>query len=237
MTYRAIRWRNRICGLLPGLVSLIERLRIAFRYLPSLHREGLSLPLPYLLKRGVIARFARRCGSRLLVETGTYLGDTPWQLRHLFEKVWSVEVHPPLAALARERFKNEAKVTIIEADSRHALKQIVPQLEQPVLFWLDGHYSGGITGMGESVCPIYAELDTVFSQTKPEFVVMIDDARLFGHEDGYPTLAELRSYLDRLPEPPLCWMEDDIIFVVPRTHRIASEIELLPFEPRRSQLY
>lgn len=237
MTYRTIRLRNRICALFPWAVAFLERLRIAFHYLPSLFREGQTLPLPYLLKRGIIARFALRSGSKLLVETGTYLGDTPWQLRHLFQHVWSVEVHPPLAELARDRFQKEPKVTIVKADSRHALKDIVPQLDAPVLYWLDGHYSGGITGMGEAVCPIFAELDIVFAETKPSFAVLIDDARLFGQEDGYPSLQELKDYLDRLPQPPFVWMESDILFLVPKTHPLATECQRLPFDAIRSLLY
>ena len=237
MTYRTIRIRNLICSWFPWAVSLVERLRIAFFYLPSIFREGQKLPLPYLLKRGLIARLAARSGSKILVETGTYMGDTPWQLRHLFDKVWSVEVHPPLAELARERFKSIPQVSIVEADSRHALKEIVPQIDKPVIYWLDGHYSGGLTGMGEAVCPIFAELDTVFAQTRHPFVILIDDARLFGQEDGYPTLQELKDYLDRLPQPPWVWMESDVIFVLPKDHPMAKDCERLPFDSIRSLLY
>ena len=32
-------------------------------------------------------------------------------------------------------------------------------MDKPTVFWIDGHYSGGITGIGEAVCPILAELD------------------------------------------------------------------------------
>lgn len=237
MTYRTIHLRNRLCALMPWAVSLLERLRMAFGYLPKLFRDGQKLPLPYLLKRGIIARMAVRSGAKVLVETGTYMGDTPWQLRELFERIWTVEVHPPLAALARDRFKNMSHVTVIEADSRHALKEIVPQLDKPVLYWLDGHYSGGITGMGEAVCPIFAELDTVFAETKVPFVILIDDARLFGQEDGYPTLTELNEYFQRLPQRPQVWMEIDIIFVIPAQHSLAGACKQLPFDAIRSLLY
>lgn len=237
MTYQTIRLRNTLCSLLPWAVSFLERCRIAFHYLPSLFQTGQRLPLPYLLKRGIITRLAIKSGARVLVETGTYMGDTPWQLRHLFERIWTVEVHPPLAALARDRFKKVAKVTVVEADSRHALREIVPQIDQPTLYWLDGHYSSGITGMGEEVCPIFAELDTVFSQARAPFVALIDDARLFGQEEGYPTLTELKAHLDRLPQPPLIWMESDIVFVVPQNHPLAAECQAVPFDAIRSLLY
>ncbi len=195
------------------------------------------MPLPYFFKRGIIARVALRSGSKVLVETGTYMGDTPWQLRHLFHQVWSVEVHPPLAELARDRFKNDSKVTILQADSRHALKDIVPKLGEATLFWLDGHYSGGITGMGEAVCPIFEELETVFTRTTVPFVVLIDDARLFGNEDGYPTIKELHNYLSRLPNTPIVWIESDIVFVIPKEHPLAADCVYLPFSSIGSLLY
>ncbi len=236
MNYNFIRLRNWVSRLAPWAVRLAERLRIAFYYLPSLHIEGLRLPMPYMLKRGMIARLAKVSGAKILVETGTYLGDTPWQLRHLFERIWSVEVHPPLAALARERFAGVDHVTIVEGDSRHALKEIAPLVDKPVLYWLDGHYSGGFTGMGDLYCPIFDELDTVFGQTKTPFVAMIDDARLFGVEEGYPTLEALNDHLKKLPGPPIAWVENDVVFVVPADHALAAQCKELPFKAITSQL-
>jgi hypothetical protein len=237
MNYRIIRLRNWVSMVAPWLMTFIERLRAAFVYLPSLHREGLRLPMIYFLKRGMIARFASQAGARVLVETGTYFGDTPWQLRHLFTKIWTIEVHPPLADLAKERFARVPHVTVVQADSAQALKDIVPQISEPVLYWLDGHYTGRLTGMGEAYCPIFAELDTVTSQTKSSWVAMIDDARLFGTEEGYPTLESLFSYLDKLHQPPFAWVENDIVFVVPQNHPLAQKCQLIPGRAMKSLLY
>lgn len=237
MNYRMIRVRNLISAVVPGLVALLERLRIAFRFLPKLGTDGFSLPLPYLYKRGMIARTAQRFGARALVETGTYMGDTPWMLRKRFERIWTIEVHPPLAALARQRFRRHRHITAIEGDSAQVLATLVPQVQAPVLFWLDGHYSFGITGQGAEVCPIFAELDAVFGQCAHPFVVMIDDARLFGSEDGYPSLQALVDYLEALPEPPLAWLENDVIFLLPRQHPQAAAVAALPLPARRSPFY
>jgi|SRR6516162_10639014 hypothetical protein len=110
-------------------------------------------------------------------------------------------------------------------------------MDKPTVFWIDGHYSGGITGIGEAVCPILAELDTIFGDTKVPFTLLIDDARLFGIEEGYPKLEELHDYLARLPEPPLVWIENDIVFVIPKCHPLAAECVRLPFDTYLSQLY
>lgn len=237
MHYRTIRLRNWISALFPWLVTLLERLRIGLVFLPRMAREGYALPLPYVYKRGMLARMARQCGAEVLVETGTYMGDTPWALRKQFRRIWTVEVHPPLARLARDRFRRHPHVTVVEADSAFALKDIVPQIDAPALYWLDGHYSFGITGQGTQVCPLFDELETVFAHTKVPFAVMIDDARLFGQEDGYPTLQALADFLARLPTPPLAWLENDIIFLLPRDHPLAATLAALPFPSLRSAFY
>jgi hypothetical protein len=218
MSYRMIHLRNLVCALFPWLFTWLERLRFAFVFLPRFAKDGLSLPLPYLLKRAILARAAARCSAEMLVETGTYMGDTPWHFRHRFKRIWTVEVHPVLAGLAKRRFAAHPQVTVVEGDSRHVLKDIVSQVDRTVIYWLDGHYSGGITGIGEAVCPIFAELETIFSQAKTAFLICIDDARLFGTEDGYPTIPELTAFLQERCGTPRLWIENDIIFIVRAAH-------------------
>jgi hypothetical protein len=65
-------------------------------------------------------------------------------------------------------------------------------VQEPALFWLDGHYSGGETARGAQGSPIIAELETVFSR-KLDDVVLIDDIRCFTGFDGYPSLADLKA--------------------------------------------
>lgn len=59
-------------------------------------RSGRPVPPPYTVKRRMILEFARRFGCRVLVETGTYRGDTPWTLRHEFDRLYSIELFEPL---------------------------------------------------------------------------------------------------------------------------------------------
>ena len=56
-----------------------------------------------------------------------------------------------------------------------------------ILFWLDGHYSGEGTGGCDEVCPIIAELRLIAQSKRKDHCILIDDARLFIGEDGYPT--------------------------------------------------
>ncbi len=85
----------------------------------------------------------------------------------------------------KKRFAKVNKVYIIYGDSSKKIKQIVDKISSPVFFWLDAHYSGGITAKGKN--PILKELLDIFNNWSSKGVVLIDDARLFGKGD-YPPL-------------------------------------------------
>lgn len=94
-----------------------------------------------------------------------------------------------------KEFKNDKKVVILNGDSGVVLKEVVPGLNNPAIFWLDGHYSAGVTARGEKDCPIKAEIDAIFKDNRFEHVLLIDDARCFTGSDDYPTLEELKNYI------------------------------------------
>jgi hypothetical protein len=47
------------------------------------------------------------------------------------------------------------------------------------LFWLDGHFCGGVSAHGDKGTPILEELNLILSHRVKEHVILIDDARLF----------------------------------------------------------
>ena len=211
-----IALRNRLTALLPGLAEAYQNY-CCWRHLKSWRRSGWSVPLPALIKRSIIKAEARRFRAEILVETGTYLGDTPWFFRRDFRRIYSVEIEPRLAALARRRFKSWPNVTIIEDDSADVLTSLVPQLDGRTLFWLDGHYSADITGRGKADCPIWGELTAIFDGLRSPFSILIDDARLFGTDPSYPTIPALSAFLlERRPDFRFK-VENDIIFFSPQT--------------------
>jgi hypothetical protein len=58
------------------------------------------------------------------------------------------------------------------------MPEIVGQLHCPSLFWLDGHYSGGVTARGGLGAPVVRELVASFA-SKRRRILLFDDARLF----------------------------------------------------------
>ena len=107
---------------------------------------GSPLPAPVEIKHKTIFEYAQANKIDILVETGTFLGATISAALPFFQRIYSIEVKKELANNAKAKFKDNEKVTIIEGDSEQELGELIKSLDKPVVFWLDGHYSGGITG-------------------------------------------------------------------------------------------
>lgn len=66
-----------------------------------------------------------------------------------FKKIISIELGVDLFVKAKKGFKNDKNVVIIQGDSREMLPKILKDINKPAIFWLDGHYSAGITAKGD----------------------------------------------------------------------------------------
>lgn len=172
---------------------------------------------PNLLKRRTIRDYARRYGIETLVETGTYRGDTIWAARRWFREIHSIELQPDLYRRAVDRFASYPHVRLSEGDSGDVLPGVVSGLTAPALFWLDGHWSGGLTARGERDTPVKIELRTVLGDTRFPHVVLIDDARHFTGEGDYPSLQEVQTMARSRPEFAVD-VHSDIIRIAPRLH-------------------
>lgn len=213
-THAKILWRNRLIRFFPGLSTLTDTLVLVNAY-RGWRSAGWSSRLPGQLKRCIIKAEARRMGARVLVETGTFLGDTLWCLRKDFDELYSIEIEPRLAEIAAQRFSALTHIHVCQGDSATVLSEVCAQIQLPSLFWLDGHYSGGITGRGGSECPIWGELDGIFATMRAPFGILIDDAWCFGSNPSYPRIEELQEYLLAKKPDYRFYVENDLIFYVP----------------------
>ncbi len=139
----------------------------------------------------VIRSIASDHSVKIFFETGTYIGNTVFGVKDAFEKVYSVELSKELANLARERFANEPKVKIINSDSSNAIKSFLKDLTEPAVFWLDAHYSTGITAMGKKQTPIREELEAILKHTTNGHHILIDDVKDFNGQNDYPAAEEI----------------------------------------------
>lgn len=158
-------------------------------------KNNCPVPAPHYVKQDIIDQYGKKYSCKALVETGTYLGDMIEAQRNDFNQLYSVELNEALHADAVNRFKNFPHITILKGDSGEVLFNLVPKLTHKTLFWLDGHYSGGITSSGDVECPIYKELDAIFNNNSLEHIILIDDARCFNGTHDYPTMLELEKYV------------------------------------------
>lgn len=153
---------------------------------------GSGVPVPHLIKQRIIERYRQQSGAKVLIETGTAFGAMVRAQLGKFERIHSVELSEVLWRKAVARFKDHGHVSIHQGDSGKVLADLVPKLDATALFFLDGHYSAGVTARGDVDCPIDAELASILVSPYPH-VLLIDDARLFVGRNDYPTLDALRE--------------------------------------------
>jgi len=171
-------------------------------------------PAPHPVKQRNIKKYASKHQLRILVETGTYYGDMVEAMRDTFDRIYSIEVSKSLFEKAKRRFAKYPHIQILHGDSAIELGRIVSRLTAPALFWLDGHYSGGITEKGALDTPIYDELAHILSSTE-RHVILIDDARCFGLDPNYPAIEELTSFIGSRTVADI-HKQDDALIIEPR---------------------
>jgi len=150
-------------------------------------------------------------GDATWVESGTYMGDTTSVLSKVARVVYSIEPEPALFSKAEQRFSNTSNVQIIKGLSEEVFPKLLPTISGDVCFWLDGHYSAGITFKGPQDTPILDELAVIGRHIAQmnKIVVMIDDVRCFD-----PRNPEFSAY------PPV-----DVLVDWARKHNLAWHIE------------
>lgn len=180
-------------------------------------RRGRPVPPPHVVKQRTLRDVARRYGLKVLVETGTYLGDMVEALRDDFDRIYSIELGDELHRRAQERFRAYGHVEIIHGDSGVELSSLMRRIRQPALFWLDGHYSAGITARGARDTPVLDELRQIFQAPYEGHAILIDDAWCFGTDPAYPTLEELFAHVHALSPQVDVRVEDDRVRITPRS--------------------
>ncbi len=136
-------------------------------------------------------------GISTFIETGTYLGVTTNYVQSFFKKVFTIELSKLLADEATEYFASKNHVKVLQGDSGLMLEDIVKNNPEKKLFWLDAHYSAGITASSAKFgdTPISREIEVILDNWTKESVILVDDAGLFVGKDNYPTLEELTQFV------------------------------------------
>jgi hypothetical protein len=185
------RWVKR---LLPKSQKRNYQIKIDQKKVDQWENASALLPPPHVIKVRTVAAFQKQTSYKVLVETGTFMGDMILSQLDNFDKIYSIELSERFWKNAKVLFKEEHKVNLLQGDSGKKMHELIKKIDEPAVFWLDGHYSGADTAKGEKSSPIYEELRAIFSSNLAH-CLLIDDARLFDGTDDYPKLEELKSFI------------------------------------------
>jgi hypothetical protein len=103
----------------------------------------------------------------------------------------------------------------VQGDSGKKLPELLNGKYRRALFWLDGHYSSGVTARSEVDTPIIVELEAILGHPIKQHVILIDDARRFDGTNNYPHLDDLLRII-REDGSYIAEVSIDIIRLVPR---------------------
>lgn len=174
-------------------------------------RDGKSIPPPHIVKRLAVQEYGNTFALTTFIETGTYLGDMIYGVRKTFNNIYSIELDEKLYLKLLKKLHRFRHIKIFHGDSGELLPKILENITQPCLFWLDAHYSGGITAKGAIETPIIKELTSIMTHSVKNHCILIDDARCFIGDSDYPILDVLKEYiLTKRPDSSF-EIKDDII--------------------------
>lgn len=112
--------------------------------------------------------------KRVFVETGTLGGDGIQKaLDAGFEEAYSIDIFPGFVQYTRERFKGQSNVHVDVKDSSYQLWDVIENINEPVVFWLDAHNGDPVEG--EKNTPLMEELDQIKRHPIKSHTILIDD--------------------------------------------------------------
>ena len=138
-----------------------------------------NLPSPPVVKVLTILQYQKVHCCETFIETGTCFGETTADVSPYFKTCHTIELSPELAEKARARFFLNKRVHVHQGNSAEILDTLLERLQAPAIFWLDAHYSGGMTA-GKDADPLEDECRNILVHPIKRHIILIDDARGLG---------------------------------------------------------
>ena len=107
----------------------------------------------------------------------------------------SIEYENELAQRAKKKFARWPEIKILEGDSQKILPELLKEISDPALFWLDAGYYGwaGVQGDKDRLT---TELEAILDHQFKTHVILMDDARGLNGQNGAPTVEELKRRIE-----------------------------------------
>lgn len=183
----------------------------------------------FSLDRRLVECLQREIALPVLVETGTFQGDTVAQCAALFDEIHTVELSPELYQQASDRFLGQSHIHVHQDNSPDFLIRLRDRLVgRGVLYWLDAHWCVAQDTAGQtSQCPLLEEL-AALEHLDERSVILIDDARLYlcpppdPHEvSQWPGWQQILSALARVSDRHETMIVNDVVAFYPIAAREA----------------
>ncbi|MBE3138582.1 MAG: hypothetical protein IMZ63_02065 [Actinobacteria bacterium] len=128
---------------------------------------------------------------KVFIETGTHFGQTIFKINSYFDKIHTIEIkediYNTVVNMAHTKESHPGSFQNINfhlGDSTYLLPKILKNINEPCVFFLDGHYSHGITGRGEKDTPLLEEVKAIEEFHNQSSIIIIDDCGMFGKHDS-----------------------------------------------------
>lgn len=179
--------------------------------------NGSPIPPPNSVKQRIVTEYGKKYNANILVETGTYLGSMIYAQKKKFKEIHTIELSQDYYKKAQELFKEYKHIYPHQGDSAEVLKDIMKNLKGRAIFWLDAHYSVPVFARGKSDCPIFSELDWIFTNNADKHIILIDDAREFNGIGDYPSHQQVFDYFKTKAPDYSISIETDIFRCTPKS--------------------
>ena len=148
----------------------------------------------------ILKKVAQAGEYGVAVETGTLFGYSTLKLSKHFPLVYTIEINRELYEKAAAKFKNNERIRVLFGDSKLVLRELLKEIRQPCLFYLDAHFSGdhttnwkesrwrgyrvdtGYAGdrpVAENQVPLFEEIKVIHDCFKSRCLIYIDDVDKF----------------------------------------------------------
>ncbi|MEG3841898.1 FkbM family methyltransferase [Microcoleus sp. herbarium14] len=163
------------------------------------------------------------------IETGTNYGGTALWAAQYFQKVITIEAAKAIHEAVVKNYGHLKNIEFVLGNSKEQLEAIVPTLKEPCIFWLDAHWSGGVTYGEADECPLLEELQ-IINDSEFDHFILIDDARLFlcppprPHRiEEWPTIDAVTSLLNSGKSRYTVIVEDVIVSVPEKAKLVVAQ--------------
>lgn len=151
--------------------------------------------------------------NNVFVETGSFEGrGINWALKSGFDIIKSVELSHEYYEKCVNKFKDNKNVFLFEGSSDDLLWSMIKDIDTPITFWLDAHYSGVTKVKGNEKSPIIKELNIIKRHPINTHTILIDDVRDMGtYKFDWVTIAQVKNKLKQINPDYHIWQHDGVV--------------------------